>query len=111
MFSSMSRRLGFLAAGAGLAGVAGMAAGRSQSTRSVASDNLSGSVSRRILSLEAGDDMSAPYFRQDEGEHPVFVNIPNDGQSVVSSSPTLIEGADGIEIEGPYRPSSNYAEV
>jgi hypothetical protein len=115
MFSNMSRSLGLMAAGAGL----GAFAGKNRKYKEMDDDDLSGSVSRRIRSIEVGDEsvFTAPYFRQEESEHPVFVNIPSDRKSKpgADGADTVVdfyENLENIEVEGPYRPStSNYAVV
>ncbi|GKY93452.1 hypothetical protein MPSEU_000312700 [Mayamaea pseudoterrestris] len=110
MLSSLSRRVGLLAA-AGTAGVAaaiGFAGRRNKHYRSDASlGDLSGSVGRRMRSVETGGDASSPYYCREEEVPPMFVNVPDKG--TYSPDPTLVEHPESVEVEGPYRPSSYYS--
>ena len=111
MFSSMSRRIGMLTAagGAGLVAAMGLGKQRRRGTRSGGSvGDLSGSVSRRMMAMEAGDDESAPYYREEE-EPPMFVHVPSNG--TYTPGPVLVEHPESVEVEGPYRPSSYSACV
>jgi len=85
--------IGALVAGAGAA--AAVAAGRGKP--------VAGSVARRMGALEAGDDEASPYHA--ETDEPAFVQVPD-----ATRTPEMInESSQGIEIEGPYRPSSNFS--
>jgi hypothetical protein len=114
--NSLMRKVGIwsAAAGANMAAAVGfkMQTKRRRTTgsgRSVTSTgDLSGSVSRRLRSMETGDDESAPYYREDEIP-PMFINVPADGTYV--PDPTLVEHSASVEVEGPYRPSSYSACV
>ena len=110
MFSNMSRRIGMLTAAGGAGLVAAMGLGkRRRGPRSGGSvGDLSGSVSRRMMAMEAGDDESAPYYRE-EAEPPMFVHVPSDG--TYTPGPVLVEHPESVEVEGPYRPSSYSACV
>ena len=111
-FANMSRRVSMLATSgaAGLfasVGLGGKRRGFGRGSGASVGD-LSGSVSRRMRSMEAGDDASAPYYREDEAP-PMFVSVPADG--TYTPGPSFVEFDESVEVEGPYRPSSYTACV
>lgn len=64
----------------------------------------SGIVSKRMSLLQkSGGSVSSINSAQ---KAPSFINISN-GQDY--AEPELVEADEGIEVEGPYRPSSQYA--
>lgn len=114
MFEVMSSKIGMIVGGAAMMGAAGVAAGvaavsgrssKPPSESSTGSKSLSGSVAARIQELESGDGSVTPYI---EESSPDFVEVP-DAHDSASVCPSVAESASGIEVEGPWRPSSQYS--
>lgn len=77
----------------------GLNSGDSTSGSSTASEET-GVVSKRMNLLKNGDDV----VPLDGGAAPQFIEVPK-GNHVQEPLPV----DEGIEVEGPYRPSSQYA--
>lgn len=124
VFGAMSSKIGLMIGGAAAAGAAGLAmAGAARKSRtfdddsypdeasvgasvggSVSGGSLAGSVSRRVAALESGAEVSAAPYRP-PASAPAFISLaPKSGMGLM----TVREAPEGIEVEGPYRPSSMY---
>jgi hypothetical protein len=64
----------------------------------------SGMVSQRMSQAQNG---SVSLSRSPSVKKPAFIEIPGDGS--VMSHTDLIDVEEGIEVEGPFRPSTSYA--
>jgi hypothetical protein len=102
MFSGLSSRVGMIIGGAGLAGGAAAVLSRRKKRPLDDDSSLSGSVSRRIVLLESGEDASSvPYIA--ESSSPTFVSANKVSGRALT---TISEGDESIELEGSWRPSS-----
>lgn len=112
ILQNISRHMVTISAGAGAVVAAGFGRTRkAKHSNQSDEDTLSGSVSRRLRTLEAGsDDGAASCHSKNDTESTIFVNVPS---SAIKNTPrpTLVERPDSVEVEGPYRPSIYAASV
>lgn len=79
--------------------LAGMGLRNDSKDSSTISEESNGIVSRRMTLLANGDDV----VPLDDGVAPKFIEIPKRTETEV------LPLEEGVEVDGPYRPSSQYA--
>jgi len=94
--------------GAAFAGIMARMGLKSRPTDGSITSGSSGiSVSRRMAMAESGVDVTP----LDGGVAPSFIEIPHERASARSYpvDASIVNADQGVEVEGPYRPSSSYA--
>jgi hypothetical protein len=88
---------------AAFAGVMAKMGLKSSDEEASVTSGSSGIVSKRMSLLQNGAEVSPIYGG---AAAPSFIDIPTD---MDASVPEMLEADEGIEVEGPYRPSTQYA--
>ena len=94
---------------AAFAGVMAKMGLKSAATDGSVTSGSSGIVSKRMAMAQSG----AVVMPLDDGGSvaPSFIEIPHESQSTRSMpvAPGMLDVDEGVEVEGPYRPSASYA--